>query len=463
MKKRLLAVAMAAVMTVGLAGCGEKESNGKTEITIGGLPTERTTQDAAWYDLTQKNIEEFQKLYSDCEIIPDSYTFNAKDFMTKAAGGDLPNILSIAPTELKNIVKNNYVLDITEFAKKYGYYDAFDSKYSKLYESDGKWYGIADSSSLYNMGIIYNIKLFEQAGLIDENGLPKYPQTWDELAQTAKTIKDKTGKAGFALATSSNYGGWHFLNILWDYGAEIMKKDNGKWVATFASKEGTAALQYIKDLKWKYDVLQDELITDVMGTGRMLSTNDAAMIMGQKSMVNIYHNSYEADVKNIAMSKLPAGPAGRYSQMSGNIYVFSKDSTPEQIDYCFKWLDFLGNGVNVTDEIKQKWEESYKVGQEKGSLVGVKSSSIWKSEERINAELDIQKKYATVESKFFDDYINGEGVEYRFEPEKCVQQLYSVLDSALQEVLTNKDADCAAVLEKAQYDFQHNYLDKETD
>ena len=49
-----------------------------------------------------------------------------------------------------------------------------------------------------------------------------------------------------------------------------------------------------------------------------------------------------------------------------------------------------------------------------------------------------------------------------FEPERCVQQMYSVLSSAIQEVLVNKDADCAEVMKKAQNDFQVTYLDKET-
>ena len=69
--------------------------------------------------------------------------------------------------------------------------------------------------------------------------------------------------------------------------------------------------------------------------------------------------------------------------------------------------------------------------------------------------------FRTVENKFFDDYVTGEGVEYMFEPERCVQQLYTALDNAIQTVLMDKDADCETVLKKTQEDFQANYLDKE--
>ena len=41
----------------------------------------------------------------------------------------------------------------------------------------------------------------------------------------------------------------------------------------------------------------------------------------------------------------------------------------------------------------------------------------------------------------------------------CAQELYGILDGCIQEVLTNKDADCAALIKKASSDFQMNYLD----
>ncbi len=50
-------------------------------------------------------------------------------------------------------------------------------------------------------------------------------------------------------------------------------------------------------------------------------------------------------------------------------------------------------------------------------------------------------------------------VNFRPEEPICAQELYGILDGCIQEVLTNKDADCAALLEKANSDFQSNYLD----
>ena len=41
--------------------------------------------------------------------------------------------------------------------------------------------------------------------------------------------------------------------------------------------------------------------------------------------------------------------------------------------------------------------------------------------------------------------------------------MYAALDTALQQVITDKNADCKTVLENVQKDFQLNYLDKEAE
>ena len=77
-------------------------------------------------------------------------------------------------------------------------------------------------------------------------------KTFEELIQTAKTIKEKTGQAGFAIPTSGTEGGWIFANLAWNFGVKFMDKVDGKWKATFNTPEAVEAFQYLSDLKWKY-------------------------------------------------------------------------------------------------------------------------------------------------------------------------------------------------------------------
>ena len=113
-----------------------------------------------------------------------------------------------------------------------------------------------------------NAEVFADAGLVDEDGIPLYPKTWEELAEVAQTIKDETGSAGLCLLAQDNAGGWHFSNIAWCFGAELEEQDaDGKWMANLNSPEAVAAMQYVKDLKWKYDVLTSDPTSENWGTG----------------------------------------------------------------------------------------------------------------------------------------------------------------------------------------------------
>lgn len=86
--------------------------------------------------------------------------------------------------------------------------DALTQQMIDIVSQDGKIYGIPYIA--YVMGMWYNVALFTEAGLVDENGIPLYPTTYDERIETAVTIKEKTGKSGFVMPTRDRIGGWFF-------------------------------------------------------------------------------------------------------------------------------------------------------------------------------------------------------------------------------------------------------------
>ena len=89
--------------------------------------------------------------------------------------------------------------------------DALTQQMIDIVSQDGKIYGIPYIA--YVMGMWYNVDLFTEAGLVDENGIPLYPTTYDERIETAVTIKEKTGKSGFVMPTRDRIGGCFFLNL----------------------------------------------------------------------------------------------------------------------------------------------------------------------------------------------------------------------------------------------------------
>ena len=89
--------------------------------------------------------------------------------------------------------------------------------------------------------------------------------------------------------------------------------------------------------------------------------------------------------------------------------------------------------------------------------------SPWNNEtEIVSYRNSIIDKYANSNPnhvRLYNEFVTDSSVEIQPEEPVCTQDLYGVLDNCIQEVLTDENADCAAILEKANSDFQRNYLD----
>ena len=88
-----------------------------------------------------------------------------------------------------------------------------------------------------------------------------------------------------------------------------MEQKDGKWMATFASENGVKALQFIKDLKWKYNVLPSSDLIGLADIEQSFAVGDIAMYIENPSQFDNMVTKYNFDITNVAMSKLPAGPA----------------------------------------------------------------------------------------------------------------------------------------------------------
>ena len=162
------------------------------------------------------------------------------------------------------------------------------------------------------------------------------------------------------------------------------------------------------------------------------------------------------------MARMPAGPAGRYAQTGGSVYMFAPTATKEQINACFDWLEITGFSKDLDDAAYANKEKNYETQLAENSIILPKEAfSLWSDPERINKENELRSKYANVDEKdFASDFESKDVILHAEEPIAC-QQLYAVLDGCIQEVITNKDADPATLIATACNDFQANHLDKQ--
>lgn len=199
----------------------------------------------------------------------------------------------------------------------------------------GKLYGIPTNNE--TMALIWNKKLFEQAGLNPEQP----PKTWEELVSFAKQIKDKTGKYGYGLVARQNHGNtpFRFMPVLWAYGSGAFDEaePNPTYEKVLINNDGgMAALEvyynmYVRDQSAPPSALTNTNAenTDLFFAGQL------GMYIGHPSeyavMVDRAQKATGSDkqraldlLNNIGYALIPEGPVRRAVVFGGsNIHIFN--------------------------------------------------------------------------------------------------------------------------------------------
>ncbi len=483
MKKynKIMAAVLCVAMSIGLlTGCGQKpaeetkvqesteseaevtetteaEATGQVEVSIGGWPLTNDQWIASW----AKKKEKFETANPDVKIIEDGFAFDIKTFAAKAAAGELPDYFSFAYTAISEVIGAGYAADLKEGLDKYGYTEKYNQQVLDLVSGEnGEIYAMP--STTYVLGLLFNADLMEQAGLMEEDGTPMQPKTWEEVAEFAVKIKEATGKPGFLLPTSGNTGGWMLSPIAWSYGVDFMEKDeNGKWIATFDSEEMVKCVQFVKDLKWKYDVLPDNNLIDYSGMFETYATGGAGMMIAAGDFANDVVK-YEPDLEMLGIMAMPAGPERHVTLLGGGVRAVGEGATAEQIDAIIRWHS-QDYSPELTDDTKASIENKIQKDVEAGKLIGVKQMSPWNEKsDAYTYEVERRAELANANPnhiKLYNDFVTDCPAEIQAEEPVCAQELYSILDEVIQQVIMDENADCQAIVSDAAARFQSDYLD----
>jgi len=426
------------------------EAVAKIQLKLGIWPEDSLTDEIKMHE---DFVKTFNTTHPDVEVVPSYYKYATDTFVSRAESGTLPTIFESWYTEPQKLIKGGFVKDITDLLKARGWDTAMNPDIRDLLSKDGRIYGLPRDG--YALGLMLNLELFEQAGLM-EDGLPKYPKTWDELAETAKAIKDATGSAGICLLAKDNAGGWHFSNIAWAFGAQLVLEDGDKFKANLNTPEAIAALQFVKDLKWKYDVLTADPTNEDWGTGfAQLGTGVAAMYIAANDAVNqpTYLNGLPVD--KLALIPLPAGPGGQYSLSGGTPYMFANNATDDEVNAALDYLEIMGKAPVLTQDAIDGMNKDAQYRVDNGIPV-IPRFPCWINQDIIDAENKVLSEHENIDMRLYNDYFNilKKPGNLHLEEPGLTQDMYAELTKALQAVITDQNADPAALMKTANDNYQ---------
>lgn len=360
--KKLAALGLVSTMAFSLIACGgsDKNQSNEGEKNTGGADTTKeetinfqdlklgedykdikadlkfiTHKTDCVDNIFQDYVKEFQKLYPNVTITYEGITNYADDMMTRLTTGDWGDICMIPVAVDKDELENYFV--------PFGKVSDLEKDYIMLtdYSYNGKAFGIPSQGNA--QGIVYNKKVFEEAGIKE---LPKTP---DEYLETLKIIKEKTD----AVPMYTNFAaGWTMT--AWDAyitGSATGDPDyaNDKLVHSknpFSKQKdmiGPYAVYYTLYEAVARGLIEDDpTTTDWEGSKGMMNKGEiATMVLGSWAVPQIQQAGDNAD--DIGYMTFPITIDGKQYATAGGDYNYgincnsSKDNQIAAMLYV-KWL-----------------------------------------------------------------------------------------------------------------------------
>jgi multiple sugar transport system substrate-binding protein len=279
--KAVVALAATVGLTAGLAACGGSSSDSSGGSTAGGTATDagKTVTVTVWHGQNQSAAKVFNKLVDEFnathpKIHVDSQVGVLADGMLQKvtaalAGGKYPDMAYIFGPNVANLARSPKALDLTDAVKQPGWnWDDFFEAARTAVTIDGKVRAVP--SVIDSMAVVYNKKLFKQAGL----PAPKAGWTWDDYLATAKKLTN-AGKGQFGTgwpATGDEDTVWRIWPMVWSAGGDVLSSD-GKTVG-YDGASGLKALTTAQQMQQAKSVYLDkttgsEQMYRVFNSGRM--------------------------------------------------------------------------------------------------------------------------------------------------------------------------------------------------
>ncbi|HTQ09644.1 MAG TPA: extracellular solute-binding protein [Fimbriimonadaceae bacterium] len=282
------------------------------------------------------------------------------------------------------------------------------------------------------LGLYYRKDFFVQAGLDPA----KPPRNWDEFYEDCKKLT-RDGHVGFAFSTPPGY---HWSDFLYQAGGEVVKEDaDGNWHSAVASPAGVTAIQFFRKL-----VLDTWIGPDGKreGPAATISTNwQDDKRLGKTAMwfdytTDVVLQSYgDLPASLVGIGAMPAGPAGHKNEINAGMWAINADvKDPAKLAACWKFIRYMSGD----DAARVSTDKAVELGL--GSLVNPLLLKKFGYSDLLG---EVDPEYVKANEQLFT---TGHPEPYG----RNCQQVYSVLDDALDDARLNPHKPAMTILKNAE-------------
>ncbi|WP_433080000.1 ABC transporter substrate-binding protein [Dactylosporangium sp. CA-052675] len=442
-----LAIAGALALSSTLVACSSSDNasgdqgsttlDPNTKVTLNVVGLLPGAKPEAQQALAQE-VTDFQKEFPNITVKTHDYEWKATTFAADLAGGTLPTVFEIPFTDAKTLIANQQIADMQAYLSSLSYASNFNKNLLQYGQgSDSHVYAIP-AKSIYAVGLHYNRDLFTKAGL-DPN---KPPTTWDEVRADAKAIAEKTGNAGFAQMAKDGTGGWQLTVDTYARGGRM---EDGK-KATLTNEQTKASLQFLKDLRWTDNSMGANFDYDWSSINQAFAAGKIGMYTSGQDVYTSLVQANNIDPKTYGLTMIPLAGADSGVLGGGTMAAVSSKASNNDKAAAIKWIDFHYLRKYTNQDAATKAAQIQATSKQP---VGTPELPIFSQQQYeqyqgwikplVNVPLD---QMTTFTAKVYDAKLVNE-------PAVATQDVYKSLDTVVQAVLTNKDANIDQLLTDA--------------
>ncbi|GAA3261330.1 extracellular solute-binding protein [Dactylosporangium siamense] len=437
-----IAIAGALALTSTLVACGDDKKDSAADANaavtlnvVGLLPGAKPEAQKALAD----EVADFQKENPKITVKTKDYEWKATTFAADLAGGTLPTVFEIPFTDAKTLIANGQIADMQSSLSTLSYAGNFNKNLLQYGQGpDGHTYAIP-AKSVYAIGLHYNRDLFTSAGL-DPN---KPPTTWDEVRSAAKAIATKNpGVAGFAQMAKDATGGWQLTVDTYARGGRL---EDGK-KATLTNDATKASLQFLKDMRWTDNSMGANFDYDWTGINQAFAAGKVGMYTSGQDVYTSLVQTNNINPKQYGLTMIPLTGSDAGVLGGGTMAAVAKTATANEKAAAVKWIDYHYLRKYTNQDAAKKNAEIQVASKQP---VGTPELPIFSQQQYqtyqdwiksyVNVPLDQMTSFTT---KVFDAKLVNE-------PAIATQDVYKSLDTVVQAVLTDKNADIDKLLTDA--------------
>ncbi|MEF2247038.1 MULTISPECIES: ABC transporter substrate-binding protein [unclassified Paenibacillus] len=331
--------------------------------------------------------------------------------LASSASNEAPDVVNLNTEIALQMVNVGALADISQYISS----DVASSYIDGIYNStvlDGKAYAFPWYTSI--QVLFMNKEILEKAGL-DPN---KAPATRDELHEMARTIKEKTGVAGYATEFTAKS---HLANE----GVPILTED--RTAAAFASEQGIAAAEEIKTLVEEGVIMKE--IAKFDAQVQFYASEQTAFVLAGPTFINRMKTAAQDVLDKTKVVALPTGKGNVNYSGTMNLVVPSASKNQQE---AANFAAYMTNAVNQLEFSKVA-----------NTIASTKESLKDKFFTESDGSIEAEAKVATVSGlEHASEYTLGVA---------RVADINSTVNAALEQIILNK-ADAKATLEKAAED-----------